>query len=74
MEFKYILFQHLETNKSPGPDGLHPVILKHCPTELVFAQSLITGDNPADWLMANITPVHKKDDHNIACNYHPIRH
>ena len=53
----------LKTNKCPGPNGLHPVVLKHCATELapvlelVFTQSLNTGDIPADWLVANITSV-----------------
>ena len=48
------LLQNLDTNKSPGPDGIHPIILKHCASELapilkvIFTQSLNTGNIPAD--------------------------
>ena len=60
------LLQNLDTNKSPGPDGIHPIILKHCASELapilkvMFTQSLNTGYIPADWLVANVTPVYKR--------------
>ena len=29
-----ILLQSLKTNKSPGPDEIHPLVLKHCCYEL----------------------------------------
>ena len=65
-------------NKSPGPDGIHPLVLKHCSHELapilkvIFTQSLNTGSIPSDWLMANITPVYKKGNKDLPVNYRPI--
>ena len=29
-----MLLQNLEASKSPGPDGIHPLVLKHCSYEL----------------------------------------
>ena len=60
------LLEYLEVVKSPGPDKIHPLILKHCASELapvlqvIFSQSLSTGNIPSDWLISNITPVYKK--------------
>ena len=48
------LLQNLDTNKVPGPDGIHPLVLKHCSYELApilkvfFVQSLNTGNIPSD--------------------------
>ena len=73
-----MLLDNLEANKSPGPDGIHPLVLKHCPYELtpilkvIFTQSLNTGSIPSDWLMANITPVYKKGNKDLPVNYRPI--
>ena len=73
-----ILLENLEAVKSPGPDGIHPTILKHCASELapvlqvIFTQSLNTGDIPTDWLVSNVTPVYKKGDRNLPSNYRPI--
>ena len=30
-----MLLQNLKANKSPGPDEIHPLVLKHCSYELV---------------------------------------
>ena len=44
-----MLLQNLKANKSPGPDEIHPFVLKHCSRELVsilkviFTQLLNTG-------------------------------
>ena len=41
-----MLLQNLKANKSPGPDGIHPLVLKHCSYEfapilkVIFTQSL----------------------------------
>ena len=51
--------------KTPGPDNLHPKILK-CANELasslclIFNKSLRMGKLPSNWKQANITPVFKK--------------
>ena len=57
---------HLNSNKTPGPDKVHPCLLKNCVASLckpicyLFNQSLYTGELPADWKNANVTPIHKK--------------
>jgi len=45
----------LQTNKSPGPDGLHPLMLKEWATELsyqvntIFHSSFASGTHSIDW-------------------------
>ena len=56
----------LNSNKTPGPDKMHPCLLKNCAASLckpvcyLFNQSLYTGELPAEWKNANVTPIHKK--------------
>ena len=56
----------LNPDKSPGPDGVHPRILRECASELVsplfilFSRSLQSGRILVEWKEANITPIHKK--------------
>ena len=63
---------------SPGPDGLPSYIFKYCVSEIapilqvLYTQSLSTGNLPGDWLTANITPVYKKCSQSIPSNYRPI--
>ena len=58
--------QCLNVSKTPGPDGLHPRMLKECAHELtaslcvLFNKSIRLGRLPDDWKQANITPVFKK--------------
>ena len=72
------LLENLKVVKSPGPDKIHPLVLKHCASELapvlqvIFSQSLSTGNIPSVWLISNITPVHKKGDKILLSNYRPI--
>ena len=72
------LLQNLDANKAPGPDGVHPLVLKHCSSELApnlkvaFVQSLNTGNIPLDWLLANVTPMYKKGSKDLPVNYCPI--
>ena len=48
------LLENLEVVKSPGPNKIHPLILKCCARELapvlqvIFSQSLSTGNVPSD--------------------------
>lgn len=68
----------LNPDKSPGPDGVHPKILKECAKELtvplyiLFSRSLKSGRIPTDWKEANITPIHKKGPRADVNNYRPI--
>jgi hypothetical protein len=38
----------------------------------IFNQSLKTGILPEDWLKANIAPIFKKGNKNLAENYRPV--
>ena len=68
----------LNSNKTPGPDKIHPCLLKNCAASLckpicyLFNHSLYTGELPADWKNANVTPIHKKGLKSQASNYRPI--
>lgn len=68
----------LNSSKSPGPDGLHPRVLKELanelaePLALVFQKSLNEGILPSDWKEAQITPLFKKGDKSSPGNYRPV--
>ena len=68
----------LDVNKSPGGDGLHCAVLKHCASSLafplayIFRRSLDEGVLPNTWLEANVTPIHKKGSRTSKENYRPI--
>jgi hypothetical protein len=60
------------------PDNLLPRILKELADEispllqLIYTKSLDTGEVPADWRTANVSPVYKKGLKSAAENYRPI--
>uniref|UniRef100_A0A3B3Q808 Reverse transcriptase domain-containing protein n=1 Tax=Paramormyrops kingsleyae TaxID=1676925 RepID=A0A3B3Q808_9TELE len=68
----------LKINKSQGPDGILPIVLKEMrdiisqPLTLIFQKSLSAGVVPSDWKHANITPIFKKGDRSNPANYRPI--
>ena len=68
----------LNVDKSPGPDGLHPAVLKHCanavlePLSLIFQKSYNTGNLPEDWKLANVSPLFKKGPKSDPGNYRPV--
>ena len=70
--------QNLKVNKSPGPDCLHPRLLKELSSELkgpltiLFQRSLGEGLLPRDWRDAHITPIYKKGKKEICGNYRPV--
>lgn len=72
------LMHHLQPDKSPGPDGLHPRVLKECaevlarPLTSIFRSSLREGKLPQSWKEANITPVYKKGSRSDPGNYRPV--
>ena len=72
------LLHDLNIAEASGPDNLPSVVLKTCSEELVaglstiFTCALTTGQLPEDWLKANIAPIHKKGDGNLAENYRPV--
>ena len=72
------LLKGLYPSKALGPDELHPRVLKELATELgpifahLFQQSIDSGDIPKEWTLANISPLFKKGDRSLACNYRPV--
>ena len=61
-----------------APDELHPRVLKELARELgpvfvhLFQQSIDSGEIPKEWTLANISPLFKKGDRSLACNYRPF--
>ena len=68
----------LKISKSPGPDAIHPRILKEMSDvlctllEIIFSTSQKTGTVPSEWKTANITAIYKKGDKKMAGNYRPV--
>eukprot|EP00061_Rhincodon_typus_P004147 g21848.t1 len=67
----------LKVDKSPGPNGLHPRVLKGIIEGIVealvviFQESLETGMVPEEWKMVNVTPLFKKGRRQEIGNYRP---
>ena len=74
----FIILKSINSNKDPGPDGIHGKILKNCarslayPLSILFNLSFVTGLIPPDWKLASVVPVFKKGDKNSVENYRPI--
>lgn len=72
------LMYSLDPNKAPGPDGISPRVLKELAPEIapiladIFRQSIETGQVPADWKEAFVTPIYKKGEHCDPSNYRPV--
>ena len=72
------LLLKLNCNKSPGPDNIHPHILKECATVLslplwiLLSTSLSEGKLPVSWKKAKVTPIFKKGSRTDVANYCPI--
>lgn len=70
--------KELKIDKSPGPDGMHPRLLKELSSEIseplarMFQNSVNSGVVPSDWKKANISAVHKKGSRAECQNYRPI--
>lgn len=70
--------KHINTRKGAGPDGVHPVFIANCfselaqPLTLIYNKSLKTGVFPQKWKMAKVVPVYKSDDSTAISNYRPI--
>ena len=68
----------LNENKAHGHDELAVRFLKICdnaitkPLYLIFKNCLAKGYFPSTWKMANVLPIHKKNEKNLITNYRPI--
>jgi len=72
------LIRDLKTAGSPGPDKITARLLQQVAWEIapaltiVFRKSLASGDVPADWRLANVTPIFKKGKKADPGNYRPV--
>ena len=70
--------KNLNTSKSPGPDAIHPRVLKETATVLAPALTLLynnlmtTHTIPDEWRTAIITAIFKKGDKADPGNYRPV--
>jgi len=70
--------QKLKTDKSPGPDRIHNLLLHTCASEvaellsLIFKTSFKSDILPQQRKSANVVPIFKKRARNDRANYHPV--
>ncbi|KAK4832755.1 hypothetical protein QYF61_025284 [Mycteria americana] len=61
-----------------GLDGIHPRVQRELvevltkPLLILYQQSWLTGEVPADWKLANVTPTYKKGWKEDLGNYRPV--
>ena len=72
------LIRKLNPNKSNGSDGISSRMLLLCddsivlPLRIIFNSIIETSIYPNMWKLANVTPIHKKENKQIIKNYRPI--
>ena len=70
--------ERLMPDKSPGPEEIHPMLLKQCAAEIarplvdIYQTSFNNGVIPKEWKLANISPIFKKGKTSDAGNYRPV--
>ena len=68
----------LNPSKSPGPDAIHPRILRELHLELapplkyLFDKTISEGKIPDAWKVAEVRPIFKKGDKKSPGNYRPV--
>ena len=68
----------LKVGKSPGPDQLHPRMLRELasvlkiPLFILFRKSLDKGQLPLQWKCAHVSPIFKKGNRSSPCNSRPV--
>ncbi|XP_071482066.1 uncharacterized protein [Diadema antillarum] len=69
------LLEHLDINKSPGPDGIHSRVLKEThaeiaePLQMIFTKLINEGKCPLVWKQATVVPIFKKGKKSDPANY-----
>lgn len=72
------IISHLKSDSAPGWDGISNQVLKstkHClaaPIAFLCNLSFTTGSVPSDMKMANVCPIYKSGEKQLASNYRPI--
>ena len=72
------LLLQLDCHKSMGPDEIHLRVLRELveviaePLSIIYQRSLLTGEVPEDWSLANVTPIYKKGCREDPGNYRPV--
>lgn len=57
------LLYHLDTHKSMGPENIHTKVVRELaevltkPLSIIYQQLWLTGQVPANWRLANETPI-----------------
>ena len=68
----------LNLNKSPGPDNIHPCVLKEMsevldkPLAILYQNSIKMEKIPNDWKHAKVTVIFKKGERKKPNNYRPV--
>ena len=68
----------IKTNKSPGPDSIHPRVLHDIadsisiPLTILFKSSLMLRELPDEWKQANVSVIFKKGKKVLPQNYRPV--
>ena len=68
----------INISKSPGPDKIHPRVLRELceiictPIAIIFQTSLDTMELPKEWKNAHVTALFKKGNRKLASNYRPV--
>ncbi|KAK3090353.1 hypothetical protein FSP39_011129 [Pinctada imbricata] len=72
------LLSNLNSEKSPGPDQMHPRLFKELsqelaqPLRIIFEKSIRDRQVPDEWKVAKISAIYKKGPKSIAGNYRPV--
>ena len=70
--------KNLKVDKSPGPDGLHPLLLKSCadvvaePLLCIVKASFKSGITAQDWKRTTVAPIFKKGLRTDPAIYRPV--
>ncbi|CAM4600474.1 unnamed protein product, partial [Lepidochelys olivacea] len=72
------LIEKFSSNKSPGPDGIYPRVLKELKCEIVELLTMAcnlsfkSATVPNDWKISNVMPIFKKGSGGDPGNYRPV--
>ena len=68
----------LNPYSAPGPDSIHPQVLREArhilstPLSILYHKSLDTGSVPHAWKLGRLVPIFKKGDKKEPSNYRPV--